>query len=79
MWRSYTNYRKHTREHIKTEFHKLRSILLKNKLPIHTLSNSQRRVAMKIAELKKRIKHRRATQDELKDKLKKRAKALLVL
>lgn len=74
-WRTYTNYRKITRGRAQMQQHQFRRVLLKNRPPRHSLSNSQRRVAMKVAELKRRVTARRVSQDELKDKLKKRQRA----
>jgi hypothetical protein len=74
-WRTFTNYRMITRGRARMQQHPMRHALLKNRPPRHTISNSERRIAMKVAELKKRAAVRRVSQDELKDKLKKRAKA----
>jgi hypothetical protein len=74
-WRTFTNYRVITRGRARIQQHQMRHVVLKGKLPRHSLSNAQRRVAMKVAEIKRRVKHRRVSQVELKDKLKKRAKA----
>jgi len=75
IWRVYTKYRVHARGHTKINFHAMRRKLLPHRMPMNSKSNAERRIAMRVMENKRKIKHRRVSQVELKDKLKKRAKA----
>ena len=75
IWRLYTKYRAFARGHTKVNFHAMRRFLLPHKQPMRSKSNAERRISLKLKELKRRVQLRRVSKVELKDKLKKRAKA----